>query len=704
MGATLDDIFKCDAVQFPVKRMRNLFRLVGDAIVRAVQAKVDAAGLWALPPAAAEKEVDRAGEVLAGWRATTKRLSREWNWRENPEEPRLRALQARVGQIRALRRTQAAMEELLSPEEVAGMQVGREALAGFAELRPLHVSPHADALWARAVSDFDRRMEPAEGAVLERLRESFGQRLLPALQAALNNVPGAAAQPFQLLRQFLKHRELLARPGIARRLEPQREQLLKLLSSYMVKTREAGQHADALVDGRGPEEFAGRNFSGRVNTMVFTAQLHYKVVQVVEAARPLVADLSGFDAFMALAKETKQELEDARERELNDWQRTTLAEIKDKESPLRLDLAEKAMSFDGGGRLKVHFDERLVELVRDVRQFRALGCKIPREVDAEVAKAQRFYHSATVLRQVANVYNTMESSMIECQLPMLLDEAKAFEDVVAGGELPWQDDKSDPGRLERYIESVDGAMQALRDKNRRLRKVHETNAELVVKLMNTDLVRQLDRWKDILAEMRGNIDAVESEVGGTATGWRTHWNYQLAKALEFQYKLGLESCHENLSPMTVKLVFKDKRLCFDPPFEEIRRSYYGELKKFIMLPSKFTGVSKDPKDDREIFKGILDRNSKGLSVVFSQAEKLFRRLAEVADKYEKWVALGSVDVHAVVEEALHDVEDWEHNFRLRQTRERDASKLDALEKAPRLPAPAPAPAPPPCQTRTARWV
>ena len=53
---------------------------------------------------------------------------------------------------------------------------------------------------------------------------------------------------------------------------------------------------------------------------------------------------------------------------------------------------------------------------------------------------------------------------------------------------------------------------------------------------------------------------------------------------------------------------------------------------------------------------------------------------------------------------MRDVEDWEHNFRLRQTRERDASKLDALEKAPRLPAPAPAPAPPPCRTRAARWV
>ena len=53
-------------------------------------------------------------------------------------------------------------------------------------------------------------------------------------------------------------------------------------------------------------------------------------------------------------------------------------------------------------------------------------------------------------------------------------------------------------------------------------------------------------------------------------GWRTHWNYQLAKALEFQYKLGLESCHETLPAMGVKLVFKDKKLCFEPPFEEVK--------------------------------------------------------------------------------------------------------------------------------------
>ena len=52
-------------------------------------------------------------------------------------------------------------------------------------------------------------------------------------------------------------------------------------------------------------------------------------MQIVEAARPLVSDLPNFEAFKALAKETAQELSDSKEREFNDWQRTTLAEIKE---------------------------------------------------------------------------------------------------------------------------------------------------------------------------------------------------------------------------------------------------------------------------------------------------------------------------------------------------------------------------------------
>ena len=43
-------------------------------------------------------------------------------------------------------------------------------------------------MWASGVADFDRRMEPAEGIVLERLKDAFVSNLLPAVQAALNDV------------------------------------------------------------------------------------------------------------------------------------------------------------------------------------------------------------------------------------------------------------------------------------------------------------------------------------------------------------------------------------------------------------------------------------------------------------------------------------------------------------------------------------
>ena len=105
IAATLDDLYRED---YPAKRMRHLLKLVGDVVVRVVQAKMAAADVWRAPIHKAEKELDRAREVLKGWRATTERLCREWKWKDNPEEKRLKALQARVGKIRELRRTQVA--------------------------------------------------------------------------------------------------------------------------------------------------------------------------------------------------------------------------------------------------------------------------------------------------------------------------------------------------------------------------------------------------------------------------------------------------------------------------------------------------------------------------------------------------------------------------------------------------------------------
>ena len=57
-----------------------------------------------------------------------------------------------------------------------------------------------------------------------------------------------------------------------------------------------------------------------------------------------------------------------------------------------------------------------------------------------------------------------------------------------------------------------------------------------------------------------------------------------AKVLELQYTRGLECLNEALPQTEVRLVFKQKRLQYEPPLEEIRTAHYKAIKAFLNLP------------------------------------------------------------------------------------------------------------------------
>lgn len=228
------------------------------------------------------------------------------------------------------------------------------------------------------------------------------------------------------------------------------------------------------------------------------------------------------------------------------------------------------------------------------------------------------------------------------------------------------------------------AMEKLATKNKRLRKAHSLITEIVLRLMNTDLVRQgKDKWRQGLGEITQIFNGVaeeeeregKQETRNSDRAWRVHWDYQLCKALEYQYKLGLESCHETLPQIETKLVFRNKKLVLDPSFEDLRSNYYKALKKFILIPQQFPGIGQS-----DIYKQIGERNSKGLSTVFTQAERLFKRLSDTVEKYSPWVALGSIDIDDCVELNLREVEDWEANFKKAKDRRRELDKLNLEEK------------------------
>lgn len=82
------------------------------------------------------------------------------------------------------------------------------------------------------------------------------------------------------------------------------------------------------------------------------------------------------------------------------------------------------------------------------------------------------------------------------------------------------------------------------------------------------------------------------------------------------------------------MVFKHKRLQYEPPLEELRTKHYKDyLNAFLKLPLTLTGVS-DLSARPGFFKSIIQGNVKGIVKVYSDVESLFGRLSEELKKLQ----------------------------------------------------------------------
>lgn len=90
--------------------------------------------------------------------------------------------------------------------------------------------------------------------------------------------------------------------------------------------------------------------------------------------------------------------------------------------------------------------------------------------------------------------------------------------------------------------------------------------------MRVDLLREQSKWRESLVGMRCRLAEVASTGGYSADHmhpWLTHIDQQLYKALEVQYRLGLESLNRGMPEMRIDLIYQHSELEFQPPFEEV---------------------------------------------------------------------------------------------------------------------------------------
>ncbi|XP_061575223.1 dynein cytoplasmic 2 heavy chain 1 isoform X3 [Cololabis saira] len=675
---TLDDIWRqSDFEPYPETRMGRLMDVIGGALGRYVQKKLGDLKIFVEPFVLVRENLRMGVSICEQWVAACEHLTGQlWKrhaphpWKGNKHCPlTLDCLVKRLNEVVTLRTVHEKLLCLLPGGKQEALASDR-VFEPFSGLNPLHYNPYTEPLWRAAVAQFERVIAPSEQQVAGRLKSYIA------------DVQDNPQQVFQ------KHKELIRRPTVSKELQSERETLLARLLDYNkgLKSDFENRCHGGPGDKSGP--LIGRNLPDAVNRIVWVRQLLHKVEDSVRIAEALLSGLSGFKGFLRFCDDLLEALRAYEQEHFEDWSRDILSGLADPKSGISLQASNRVMDLDHvDGRLKIQYSDRLVSLLREVRQLSALGFPIPAKIQQAANTADKFYRQAIVLKQVAHFYNTIDQQMIPSQRPMMLSLALAFEQVIknprsqskeSGGKL--QITWDNPKELEFYIAKLQSAAEKLSTENRKLRKWHTDFTDKVVTLMNVDLLRHQQRWKDGLQELRTGFATLEAQGfrSDDMRAWRQHWNHQLYKALEHQYQAGLEALNKNLPEIHIDLIFKQGRLQFRPPFEEVRARYFREMKRFIAIPNQFKGVS--IQGEELIFNIMIDRNASGFLTIFSKAEDLFSRLQAVQNKFKEWVVLGQVDLEKLVEKHLSSVQDWERNFKALKTRGRDSERLPSQEK------------------------
>ncbi|PAA68244.1 hypothetical protein BOX15_Mlig013490g1 [Macrostomum lignano] len=670
----LDELWKqSETTPYPESRMRHLMEITGNEIVRYLQNRLSSLALWTETYSVVKDSLDLAVQVCDRWLRACEQLTGQF-WKRYAPNPwkgsvqrltYLEKFKQRLEEVLAARTVHEQMCRLLTDSEKVDARLGEEAFESLQKVQPLNFNPYTEPLWRAAVSKFESHLAPAEARVVGKLRGQLRQ---------------CEGRPQQLLKEFQRYKELVRRPTIGNELLAEREQLLGQLTLH------AKQLRDEFVQrtqGSG-RALPSKNVPDQANRILWTRQLELRMKEITDVGHSLLGDLGGFKAFSQTASTFLEELQNWRRDAFDDWASEMQSLIDDPNKPMSLETQGQLMELrQSDGKLHVNYSERLVTLLREVRTLNSLGYEIPKKIQRVHDVASKFYRHAIVLKQVAHFYNTIDAQMIHSQKPMMLEPAMKFERLVkspkpgskqkgsGGVQVTWDS----PEELEAYIRVLQEAANDIMGINRKLRKQHHVISEKVVDLMGIDLLRQQHRWKEGLQEIRLIMTSIAAQgvSPDNMLPWRAHWDRQLYKALEHQYRLGLEALNENLPEIRVDLTIKQGRLVFKPPFEEIKAKYYREMKKFVNIPNVFKGVSES--SEGLIYPSIIERNAEAFNNCFVKACFLFKRLEALLTRFKDWVVLGGLDLDAFVEQNCLELAEYEKNVKALKVKGRDAEKL-----------------------------
>ncbi|KAF0686502.1 Aste57867_21689 [Aphanomyces stellatus] len=679
---TVDDMWRADLdgdAQYPQARMVHFFGLVDYALNSFVVLQAGALNVWRGPFHAVQVALTQSIGLCEKWLGHMEQLSGTFwpSYAEHPwhgaahEDAVLPPLMARLEEVLRLRTTYEELVSLTGASGDKASSLTASCFDTFDHVQPLQYNPYTVKAWRAAVHDFEALLAPIETQAGAHLRERMASVL---------------AKPTTALRYLQQYKALLKRETISRVVSGERD---TLLAQILAQIDQLGSDFETRANDEAP---CGKNLSAKVNYIVWGSMLSNRIANMLSLATTVLEDLPGFAGLKQAADHVLQKVAGTITEHVRSWQE----DVDDHLNSSALKLSGRLMEIDKSGNLTVNYSEFLVTLLRDVRQLMELGHEsgkwVPPRVLEVATEAEKYYRYGVTLKKVANYYNNMESQIIDNQKPMLLDALVAFEEIVkrpgSSVKTTTNTKTSKPKQVdvtwnnldecEEYVRQLQQAADALSVENRKLRRAHDKIGDELVVLMDVDLLRYPEKWKDKFEAIKAFVTVtVKKYDPSLSKKWLLHWDHQLYKVLEAGYQIGLESLNENLPEIKVELVFPTRgALTFKPPIEDLRANYYKSMKKFIGRPAIFKGFA-----NPHVFATMCDMNAANIVQVYKNGELLFAKLEAVLAEYDTWTFLTrATDLDAMLESMLSDVGDWELNLKTLKAKRKESDKITDFVK------------------------
>ncbi|WKX91874.1 hypothetical protein Q1695_010144 [Nippostrongylus brasiliensis] len=651
----------CDSLwisqpQYPESRMRSLIQCM-ESIQRS---------LWKAPETvellnagiAACTQWDLSVQLMTG---QTWKRQMEDAWKGEPVEMKyLQGFTKRLKEVLLLKQLGPQIGALLNERGVEA-EVEKIIETAMRNTAVLAYNPLTEHTWKSKILMTEKALDP------------IIDRTIPILKSRLQT---NKLESNHLTADLEKYKNFLCRTKIKEKLQTEREALLNQLASKIVeKEREIENRMSSYSE-------QGRFLSEIASKVVWIRQQSNKLDNLRSLCSALLEDLSAYGTLNSRMASFAEKLKQAEQENYDQWCREAIQSIDDPTDSIALETKGKIMVLEQKrGTLNVNYSDRLLKLLKEVRQLAGMGLNIPSKIINCVNQGEKFYRYGVVLKQIAHFYNTIDQQMLPCQQALMLDEAIAFERLV----IPQKGEEStinrvtweDPKQLEDFIVKLQAACEKLANHNRRLRNVHTDIIHLVVELVNLDVLKEVAKWKEILTKIRSKISEEELVHGASKINlrpWQLHWDWQLYKALQLQYQWGIESLHTQIPPIHTQLVFIQQKLQLRPPIEEIRAKYYKEMRKLLSIPEKFKGLLEGDQMSK-FFSTMLGKNADRFPSVYEKAEQLMRAVEKVDLQFADWLVLAQVDLEQLFEENFTKASDWEMQLKILKAKGREAEKL-----------------------------